>query len=148
MPFDSELVLIDGTITMTATTDTPAISATTRDTATGAIVIDIKETGVKGLVAVLICPADLTSTSDATYLIGYIQCSDTADMTGTVTGLETHGYFTVAGATVNRIIGSECPCVAMVRFTTKKRYVRANLTVTATFGAPQVLLSPYPFNLL
>lgn len=146
MPFDANLVLIDGTTTMTGSTDTPAISATTR--ANGAIVLDIKETGVRGLVAVLICPADLTAGSDATTLTGYIQCSDTADMTGTTTGIERHGSFQVLATSTGVIVGSECPCVAMVRFTTRKRYVRANITVSASFGAPIVLLSPYPFDLL
>ena len=147
MPFDANLVLIDGTITMTATTDTPAIS-TTRDDTTGAAVLDLKETGAKGLVAVLVLPADLAGGSDATTLTGFIECSDTEDMTGTTTGIEKHGSFGIANATSGVVIGSECPDVAMVHFATKKRYVRANITVSATFGAPQVLLSPYPFRTL
>jgi len=145
MPFDANLVLIDGTIVMTATTDTAPTSAATRNTATGAVVIDLKETGRFGLVAVLVCPADLSAGADAATLTGYIECSDAVAFGSFV---ERHGSWGVANTTMGVIVGDECPCVAFIRFATRKRYCRANITVSASFGSPIVLISPYPFGYL
>ena len=154
MPFDANLVLIDGTVTLTAATaasHVPATSTTRETTNTGAAVIDLKETGVKGLAAVLVLPTAGNGTTD--YLVGYIQSSDTEDMTGTTTGILHHGTFGIAAATTGRILGNEAPAIVVLRFTTTKRYVRANLTPvagngTGSFGLVQVLLSPYPFDIL
>lgn len=149
MPFDDNLVLLDGTVSITDLLDDPPI-LTSVDTSTGAKVLDLKETGRNGLVAVLICPADLTAGEDTSTLIAYIQCSDTLNMTGTTTGIERHGSFQVASTSTGTITGVECPCVAFVRFATRKRYVRLNITVSIStnFGAPICLLSPYPFDYL
>ena len=86
MPFDDDLVLIDGTATLGPTTDTAATS-TTRN-ADGAVVLDIKKTGTKGLVAVMVCPTAPTTYADT--LTGLIQHSNHIS-----TGWETVASFPV-----------------------------------------------------
>lgn len=147
MPFDANLVLLDGTTTITAGNDD---APTTETRTNGAIVLDIKETGRFGLVAVLVCPAALTSGDATSSFTGHIESCDTLAFTSTA-GIERHGSFGVANTGTGVILGAECPCVAFIRFATKKRYVRANFTVViagVAFGAPQILLSPYPFEAL
>jgi hypothetical protein len=73
MPNDSENILIDGTIVLTPSTDTPAVSVT-RDAATGGAVIDLKKTGAKGMCAVLTCPSKPTTYDDT--LTVHIEESD------------------------------------------------------------------------
>jgi len=143
--FDSDLILRDGTIVTTATTDTPAIS-TTRLSTTGDAVLDIGETGVNGLVAVMFC-SELTVGAALYTLTAYLQASDTEDMTS-ATDVERLGSFGVANATTGVILGSETPCVATVRFATKKRYVRLNMTVSNSFGYVTVVLHPWAFKTL
>lgn len=120
--FDYLGILMDGSIVTTTGTDTPAI-ITTRDAATGAAVIDLGPEGTpaNGLVAVLILPDNLAGGADAYTLTAYLQASDTADMTGTTTGITKLGSFQVAAATTGVILGSETPCVALVHFATSKR---------------------------
>ncbi len=146
--FDADLILMDGTIVTTTATDTPAIS-TTIDGATGAVVIDLGAGGTPaaGLTAVLLC-SDLAGGADAYTLTAYLQASDTADMTGTATGIERLGNFGVANAGTGVILGSETPCVATVRFATKKRYIRINATVSNDFGYLNVYIEPYTFKTL
>lgn len=146
--FDYNLMLMDGSVVTTTALDTPAIS-TTRDATTGAAVIDIGAGGTPadGLVAVLFC-STLAVGAAAYTLTAYLQASDTADMTGTTTGIDRLGSFGVANATTGVILGSETPCVAMVRFATKKRYIRINATVSNDFGYLTCLLIPWPFNVL
>uniref|UniRef100_A0A6M3XXC1 Uncharacterized protein n=1 Tax=viral metagenome TaxID=1070528 RepID=A0A6M3XXC1_9ZZZZ len=146
--FDADLILMDGSIVATTATDTPAIS-TTRDAATGAAVIDIGAGGTPagGLTAVLMC-SDLAAGADAYTLTAYLQASDTADMTGTTTGIDRLGSFGVADATTGVILGSETPCTATVRFATKKRYIRINATVSNDFGYLTAYIDPYTFKAL
>jgi hypothetical protein len=73
MAFDSLGILIDGSIVITPSTDTPPVSLT-RDAATGAAVIDLKMTGAKGLTAVLIVPSKPTTYDDT--LTPFIEESD------------------------------------------------------------------------
>lgn len=143
--FDSDLILRDGTIVTTATTDTPAVS-TTRLSTTGDAVLDIGETGVNGLVAVMFC-SELVVGAAAYTLTAYLQASDTEDMTS-ATDVERLGSFGVANATTGVILGSETPCVATVRFATKKRYVRLNMTVNNSFGYVTAVLHPWAFKTL
>jgi hypothetical protein len=75
MPFDEELVLIDGSVALDPTSDA-AIASLTRD-AYGKVVIDLKKTGGKGLVAVLICPSAPTTYADT--LSAAIQHSNQAE---------------------------------------------------------------------
>jgi hypothetical protein len=60
MPNDTEGCLVDGSIVITSSTDTPPVSVT-RDAATGAVVIDLKKTPAKGINAVLCLPTKPTS---------------------------------------------------------------------------------------
>ncbi len=146
--FDANLILMDGSVVTTTALDTPAIS-TTRDATTGAAVIDLGVGGTpaNGLVAVMFC-SDLAVGAAAYTLTAYLQASDTADMTGTTTGIDRLGSFGVANATTGVILGAETPCVATVRFATKKRYVRINATVSNDFGYIKVYLAPWPFKVL
>ena len=154
MPFDANLVLIDGTIDVDSdTAATFAVATSTiRVTANGAAVLDIKETGFKGLAAVLIIPA-LTSSTD--YLTATIQASDEEDFGNSVYNLQEVVKFDVAAVTLGRILASECTAglVVIRRFTTDKRYIRAVITPTkgtgdGSFSTLQILISPYPFNIL
>ena len=154
MPFDANLVLIDGTIDVDSDTATTFAvpTSTTRLTATGAAVLDIKETGVKGLAAVLVIPA-LSSSTD--YLTATIQISDEEDFANSVYNLQEVVKFDIAAATLGRILASECIAGAVVvrRFVSDKRYVRAVITPTksngdGSFSTLQILLSPYPFKVL
>lgn len=156
MPFDANLVLIDGTKDITALTAASYVAATstTRETTnTGAAVIDLKETGVRGIAAVLVIPVLVTSTD---YLTAIIQVSDEEDIGNAVYHLHEVVKFDVHAETTGVILASECTAglVVIRRFVSDKRYVRAKLTpvkgtgVAGDFGAVQVLLSPYPFNIL
>ena len=144
--FDSKLVLMDGSVVTTINTDTPATS-TTRSATTGAAVIDLGAGGTPagGLTGVLICPDDLAAIADAYTLTAYLQASDTEDMSAAI---ERIGSFGVANATTGVILGSETPCVATVRFATKKRYIRVNATVSNDFGYIKVYIEPYTFKKL
>jgi len=141
--FDSNLVLMDGTVVTTTALDTPATS-TTRDATTGAAIIDLEETGVTGLVAVMFC-SDLAGGADAYTLTAYMEASASATF---ASAIERLGNFGIANATSGVILGSETPCVATVRFATKKRYVRINATVSNDFGNLKVYLTPWPFKVL
>ena len=145
--FDSKLILMDGSV-VTTSAHTPATS-TTRSATTGAAVIDLGAGGTPagGLTGVLICPDDLVAGADAYTLTAYLQASDTEDMSA-ATDIERLGSFGVANATTGVILGSETPCVATVRFATKKRYIRVNLAVNFDFGYIKVYIEPYTFKKL
>lgn len=146
--FDADLILMDGTVVSTTSTHTaadPAIIASI-DATTGAAVVDIGETGVYGLVAVMFC-SDLLVGADNYTLTAYLQASDTLDMTS-ATDIERLASFGVANATTGVILGSETPCVATARFATKKRYVRVNYAVSNDFGYIKCYLTPWPFKVL
>jgi hypothetical protein len=145
MVFDYNGILMDGSVVTTTALDTPAIS-TTRDATTGAAVLDLGAGGTPegGLTAVMFC-SDLAVGAAAYTLTAYLQASDTADMTGTTTGIERLGSFGVANATTGVILGAETPCTAYVKFATKKRYVRINATVSNDFGYIKVYLAPHVF---
>lgn len=148
MPFDNLLVLIDGTIDLIGDLDTPAV-ATAVNTTYGCKVLDIRDTGVYGLAAVLICPASATASGT---LDGFIECSDEVAFGAHSSTQYPHdvAHFEILAATNGRIIAAETPCICIKRFWTDKRYIRANLTVNGTdnydFGAVKVLISPYPFG--
>lgn len=154
MPFDANLVLIDGKIDMNVgdgNTYAPAESTTRLDTS-GAAVIDLRGTGVRGLAVVLIIPV-LSDTTD--YLTATIQTSDEEDFLNAVDHLHEVVKFDAHAETLGVILASECTAgLAVVRrFTTDQRYVRAYLIPTkgtgdGSFSYTKVLLSPYPFNVL
>ena len=153
--FDANLILLDGTVDIddaVAASHVPAISASSRPAASGAIVLDIKETGVNGISAVLIMPT-LTSSTD--YVIALIEVSDSEDMTGAADDVHEVGKFDIAAVTKGRILASECTAgaVAILRFATDKRYIRLNIAPTVgtsagNMGAIKCYLAPFAFKVL
>ncbi len=146
---DANLIPLDGTISLTDALDTPPISVT-RDASTGAAVIDLGAGGTPetGMFAVLYLP---NNTTDADTVTAYMEAADHVDMTGTSADVERVGSFGVASATQGVILGSETPVVAFVKFATRKRYVRLNLTVgvgDTGVGAAKCYLNPYAFPVL
>ncbi len=140
MVFDANLILLDGTIDLSDSTHT-APTSTTRDAATGAAVIDIRETSYVGLAAVLICQDAANGSTDT--LTAFIEVSDAEAF-----GSDVHemGKFDLAAATKGVILGSEVPNIFVVRFHTKKQYVRLNVTVGTspdTFDTVKCFLTPY-----
>ncbi len=138
MAFDVNLVLMDGSVVTTTATDTPATSLT-RDALTGAVVLDLKETGFKGFMALMVL-SDLAVGANAYTLTAFLEASDVLAFTSDIHRL---GSFDIAGAAGGVILGSETPGSAEVRFLTHKRYLRVNATVSNDFGYIQVLLTPY-----
>lgn len=143
--FDDNMELLDGSVDLNPTNDTAATS-TTRDATTGAAVIDLGAGGTpaSGLSAVLILPA---ADADADILTAVLEASDNADFSAAINEV---GKFTLAAATAHTLIGSETPCVVILRFSTSKRYVRLNATVTASddFNRAKCFLTPYDFHVL
>lgn len=142
--FDYNMILLDGSVDLNAGTDT-APTSTTRDSSTGAVVIDLGVGGTPmgGLVAVLIVPDDANGSTDT--LTAFIEASDVVAFSSDVHEL---GKFDVAAASKGVILGSEVPCVAYVHFATDKRYIRLNPTVGASpddFGEVKCFLTPFPF---
>ena len=146
--FDANLILLDGSVDLTAATDTPPVSTTVDDT-TGARVIDLGETGAKGITAVLICVDDVTEDDDT--LTAFIECSDTENMTSETNDVHEMGKFDIAAEDKGILLGSETPCICMVRFSTDKRYVRLNATVGTApddFLTVKCYLEPWAFKVL
>ncbi len=147
--FDADLILLDGTIALTDALDTPPISVTV-DTATGAAVIDLGAGGTPetGLTAVLLLPTNATAADTVT---AYMEAADHVDMTGTTPDVERVGSFGAANASQGVILGSETPVVTFVKFATRKRYVRLNLTVgvgDTGVSTAKCFLTPYAFPVL
>ena len=143
--FDYDLRLIDGTVDYNAAND-DAPTSTTRDAATGAAVIDLGEGGTpaSGLSAVLIIPDDANGDTDT--LTAFLEVSSVVGFGSDVSEV---GKFDIAAATKGIILGSEVPCVSILRFATDKRYVRVNGTVGTApddFGEVKAYLAPYEFK--
>lgn len=126
--FDYNMILLDGSVDLTAATDT-APSSTTRDSSTGAAVIDLGVGGtpVGGLTAALICVDSANGATDT--LTAFIEASDVASFGSDVHEL---GKFDKLATSKGVIVGSEVPDNFLVHFTTHKRYVRLNATVGAS----------------
>ncbi|KKL94578.1 hypothetical protein LCGC14_1863270 [marine sediment metagenome] len=143
--FDDNLELLDGSIDYAPATDA-APTSLTRDAATGAAVIDLGTGGTpaSGLSCVLILPA---ANADADILTAVLEVSSAVAFGSDVSEV---GKFDLAAATKGIILGSETPCVVVLRFATDKRYVRLNGTVTASddFKAAKCYLTPYAFTIL
>lgn len=149
MPFDASLVLAndDGEWTeanLVGSNDYGTPVSTVRNTG-GLVIVDIKQTGANGMVAVLIIDEAGAATDDALTVV--LQASDSSTF---ASGIQTLANFEVAGAVHGVIRGDECPCTVMRRFATKKRYVRidASCVVSDNFHTVWCLLSPYPFETL
>lgn len=135
MPFDAELVMHDGT-TITANI-TPILTSR----ASGSACIDLKETGAKGLAAVLIMGADIAGATD-TLQITIEEC---ATLGGTFVEMATFPLLTK---------GTGMPGTYILRFIATERYVRALIVVNDVGGGGfsvascYILLSQYPFQYL
>ena len=133
MPFDTEMVLHDGT---TITLD---ITPTSTSRTSGSAVLNIKKTGSNGLVAVLIMGADLAEASD-TFIV---TIEESATANGTYVELARFPTLTK---------GTGMPGTYMRRFTTDKAYIRALIDINDDDGGADftvadcyILLSQYPF---
>jgi hypothetical protein len=138
--FDSGLALVDGSAAWTyAALVTPATygvpTSTTRN-AGGFAVLDIGETGVDGLSAVVILPA---ANAGADALTLTIEGCASAAFGSLVHVL---ADFDIVATTTGVLVGSETPCVMIRRFRSKWRYIRAHAVVTAAddFGLGKVYL--------
>ncbi len=149
--FDANVILIDGTVDVDSDTAASFVAATstTRAAATGAAVIDLKETAIKGIAAVLMIPALTTSTD---YLVATIQTSSVLAFTSDVHEVV---KFDIAAVTLGRILASECTTAQVVirRFATDKRYCRAVITPTkgtgdGSFSYLKIYLQPFEFKKL
>ena len=135
--YDSLGTLVDGSIVITPSTDTPAVS-TTRDAATGAAVIDLKKTGHTGLCAVLVCPTKPTTYDDT--LTAFIEQSDTVgEPTSTWKTWQAVGDFPIVYA-MTRIIPN---CKATTAFVSSDvgRVLTAT-TLTASDGGHIIWYDP------
>ncbi len=148
--FDADLVLWDGTINITASTDAVAFS-TTRLSTTGGAVIDLGPGGTpaSGLSAVLIMPTAPVASSTLT---GYIEGSEEVAFGESTYQNHELVKFDIAAATEGVILAAEVPAIVIARFATSLRYVRANLTVNTgdsyNFYKVKVFLTPFPFRVM
>ena len=146
--FDADLILLDGSVDLQDSTDTPAVS-TTIDGATGARVLDLGAGGtpVGGLSAVLILP---TAVEASDTLTAFLEVSDEEAFGDSVLYLQEVTKFSILATTKGEIADTEPPAVVIRRFSTEKRYVRLNATVSASgdFKAVKCYLTPYAFNVL
>ncbi len=155
MPFDANLVLADTTLDwnyanlVTSDYGTPVL--TTRNDAVFAFInlLALSTTSAKGMACVLVI--DEAGNSDADALTVLLQASD--EYTFSTAGgdiVRTLANFEVAGLTHGVILGSECPCTVIRRFTTTLRYIRVDASCTSSddFHTCQVLLAPWPFHTL
>ena len=153
MPFDNELVLLDGLVDLDASHSQPT-SLTRNDD--GAVALDLKEMGAKGLSVVVICTGELvagTAVADAAAVGISIQASDSLTFTqNTSESLGLFGDLVGSGGTggENVIYGANTPIVVIRRITTTKRYIRAYCSIGSghNMGVVHILVSPYPFNVL
>ena len=150
MPFDANLVLVDGSVTWsfaninTSNYGTP--TSTTRN-AGGFAVIDMGGAGVpsdmRGLAVVLIMPSTVTATDELTLIVE-------ESTTEAFTVPHELAKFDILAATKGVILGSEAPATVIRRIVSTLRYLRVDASITAAddFGLCQVLLSPYPYKYL
>lgn len=153
MPFDANLVLLDGLVDLDASHEQP-VSLTRNDD--GAVVLDLRETGAKGLSAVVICTGKTVAggnvADDAVVGISIQAGDDITFPQNTSESLGLFGDLVGSGGLggENTIFGANTPIVVIRRITTTKRYVRAHCSIGSghNMGVVRVLLSPYPFKVL
>ncbi len=155
MPFDANLVLADTTLDWTfnniVTSDYGTPVLTTRNDG-GFAVIDllaVSTTSVKGMACVLVIDETAAASDDALTVL--LQASDEVTFdTGAGDIVRTLANFEVAGLTHGVILGSECPVTVIRRFATTLRYIRVDASCVSgdNFKTCQVLLAPWPFNVL
>ena len=151
MPFDANLVLVDGSAAWSFaninTSDYGTPVSTTRN-AGGFAIIDLGSANigvaVSGIAVVLVLMAAAAAGDELTAIIEESGSSTFAS------DIHELGKFDILAATKGVILGSECPTVVIIRISPKERYLRIDASVTAgdNFGLSQCLLSPYPFRVL
>lgn len=156
MPFDANLVLVDGTTDWTyanVVTNEAGLPESTTLTY-GSAVIDLLATSgtpAVGMSVVLIID-EVTTHDDA--LTAILQGSDAIDFTYAAgppeLTVETLATFDIMGETAGIIVGDECPCTVIRRFQTKKRYVRIYATCVSgdNFHTVYAFLQPWAFHRL
>lgn len=152
MPFDANLVLADTTADWTYANlvtngyGTPVLS--TSRNAGGFIILDmlaLSTTAAKGMSAIFVCDEAGAAADDALTLV--LQVSSSATF---ASDIQTLANFEVAGVTHGVILGNEVPCTVIRRFATTQRYIRVVATCVSEddFHTCQVLLAPWPFNVM
>jgi hypothetical protein len=151
MPFDANLVLVDGSADwsyanlVTSSYGTP--TSTTRNDG-GFAVIDLGSTHIgaswKGIAAVLVLTEAADATSDA------LTCTIEESTSEGFTVPHELAKFDIAAATMGVILGSEVPATVIRRVSPTLRYIRCKATVPSgdDFNTVYCLLSPYPFEYL
>ena len=151
MPFDTNLVLCDGSVDWTyaslVTSGYGVPTSATRN-AGGFAVIDLLSTlggPSQGLTVVLIL--DDTSVADADELTLTIESCAAVTFASAVHELT---QLDLAAATTGVILGSEAPCTIMRRVAPSHRYIRAKAVVTSgdDFKTGYIFLLPWGFNRL
>lgn len=153
MPFDANLVLVDGTTNWTSANLT-SYGTPTSTTVTGSfVVVDLlalSSTAAQGMAAIFIADQAGLAVTDALTLT--IEGSEAVDFDGDTSHIfNTLATFEVAGATAGVIVGNECPCTIIRRFATTRRYIRAHASLASAgqnFYTCYVLLAPWPFHVL
>ena len=151
MPFDANLVLADVTADWTyanLVTNNYGTPTSTTKNAGGFVVVDLlalSTTPADGLACIFV--ADEAGAADDDALTLVLQgCDDVAF----ANGVQNLAQFDILGATAGVILGSECPCTVIRRFSTRLRYIRVDASCVAAdnFHTCQVLLAHYPFYTL
>lgn len=150
MPFDANLVLVDGSADWTFaninTSDYGTPISTTRN-AGGFAVIDLGAAwdSKEDMAIVLTLPEAAGAAGDALTLI--VEESSSATFASDIHELT---KFDILAATKGVIIGSEAPATVVRRVNPRLRYLRVDASVTSgdDFGAGQVNISPYPYKYL
>lgn len=145
MPFDANLVLHDGLQTIANA------SPTSLTRTSGYAVLDLKETGAKGLVVCVVI-VQATAPGGSAEMVVDIQCSDSLAFAGA--GREAVRICGDQNADTIRqqdIPGAGGKGLFMRRIATKKRYMRSKVsgvTNGAYFGDVYILVTPYGFDTL
>ena len=148
MPFDANLILCDGSADWSyanLVTNNYGTPTSTTANAGGFVVLDIKGTAAKGMAAIFVSHEAGNAADDALTL--KLQASDNEDFSEEV---QTLALFEVDAVTEGIILGNECPCTVIRRFSTTKRYIRVDASCVADddFGTCYVLLAQWPFNVM
>ncbi len=156
MVFDANLVLCDGdtdydwSYANLVTNGYGHPHSTTR--VGGFVVIDtlaLSTTAAKGMSVIFIADEAGNATDDALTLI--LQGSNDVDFVADANNpVRTLATFDIGGVGAGIILGNECPCTVVRRFSTTLRYIRAYATCVAAddFHTCYVMLAPWPFNIL
>ncbi len=154
MPFDANLVLCDGSYDWSyanlVTNNYGHPHSTTR--VGGFVVIDtlaLSTTAAKGMTCVFLSDQAGAAETDALTLV--LQGSNDVDFVADANNpVRTLATFDIGGVGAGIILGNECPCTVVRRFSTTLRYLRAYAVCAAddNFYTCYVMLVPWPFNIL